>query len=82
VHFAAGAREGSPKVGVISEGPVAVGALQARLVDSSQSRVAKMEAADPSVSIDLLVRTLLALKLSRREPAQVMESRESTPATS
>ncbi|MAE71337.1 MAG: transcriptional regulator [Gemmatimonadetes bacterium] len=33
----------------------------ARLVQSSQSRVAKMEAADPTVSIDLLVRTLLSL---------------------
>ena len=32
----------------------------ARLIRSSQSRVAKMEAADSSVSIDLLVRTLVA----------------------
>lgn len=32
----------------------------ARLVKSSQSRVAKMEAADPTVSLDLLVRSLLA----------------------
>ena len=32
----------------------------ARLIRSSQSRVAKMEAADRSVSIDLLVRTLIA----------------------
>lgn len=32
----------------------------ARAIGSSQSRVAKMEAADSSVSIDLLVRTLLA----------------------
>ncbi len=31
----------------------------ARLLNSSQSRVAKMEAGDPSVSIDLLVRSLL-----------------------
>jgi transcriptional regulator with XRE-family HTH domain len=36
---------------------------------SSQSRVAKMEASDPSVSIDLLVRTLLRLGASRREIA-------------
>ena len=36
---------------------------------SRQSRVAKMEAADPLVSIDLLVRTLLALGVSRREIA-------------
>ena len=33
----------------------------AKLIGSSQSRVAKMEAADPSVSMDLLVRTLLRL---------------------
>ena len=39
-------------------------------VRSSQSRVAKMEAGDPSVSIDLLVRSLLALGASREELAQ------------
>jgi DNA-binding XRE family transcriptional regulator len=39
----------------------------ARLVRSSQSRVAKMEAGDPSVSIDLLVKSLLALGVSKRE---------------
>ena len=33
----------------------------AEAIGSSQSRVAKMEAADPSVSMDLLVRTLLRL---------------------
>ena len=33
----------------------------ARLLKSSQSRVAKMEAGDPTVSLDLLVRSLLAL---------------------
>jgi transcriptional regulator with XRE-family HTH domain len=33
----------------------------ADLIGSSQSRVAKMEAGDPSVSIDLLIRALLAL---------------------
>ena len=33
----------------------------AQLLRSSQSRVAKMEAGDPSVSLDLLVRSLLAL---------------------
>jgi DNA-binding XRE family transcriptional regulator len=39
----------------------------ARLIKSSQSRVAKMEAGDPSVSLDLLVRSLLALKTPKRE---------------
>ncbi len=33
----------------------------AKRISSSQSRVAKMEAGDPSVSLDLLVRSLLAL---------------------
>jgi predicted XRE-type DNA-binding protein len=39
----------------------------AKLVESSQSRVAKMEAADESVSIDLLIRSLLALGTSQSE---------------
>ena len=39
----------------------------AKAIESSQSRVAKMEAGDPSVSIDLLVKTLLALGVSRKE---------------
>jgi predicted transcriptional regulator len=34
---------------------------------SSQSRVAKLEGADATVSIDLLIRSLLALGASRRE---------------
>jgi DNA-binding XRE family transcriptional regulator len=33
----------------------------AKDINSSQSRVAKMEAGDPSVSIDLLIRSLLSL---------------------
>ena len=43
----------------------------ARMIASSQSRVAKMEAADPSVSIDLLIRSLLALGVPRKKVAQV-----------
>ena len=39
---------------------------------SSQSRVAKMEAADASVSLDLLVRSLLALGVSRSEVGRVI----------
>jgi DNA-binding XRE family transcriptional regulator len=39
----------------------------ARLIRSSQSRVAKMEAGDPTVSIDLLVKSLLALGVSKKE---------------
>lgn len=39
----------------------------AKKIKSSQSRVAKMEAGDPSVSLDLLVRSLLELEVPRRE---------------
>jgi DNA-binding XRE family transcriptional regulator len=42
----------------------------ARLIKSSQSRVAKMEAGDPTVSIDLLVRSLLALGTSSKALAR------------
>ena len=38
-----------------------------RMLGSSQSRVAKMEAGDPSVSIDLLVRALFKLGGSRQD---------------
>jgi predicted transcriptional regulator len=44
----------------------------ARLIKSSQSRIAKMEAGDPSVSIDLLVRSLLALGTSQKTLAQIL----------
>lgn len=46
----------------------------ARLLKSSQSRVAKMEAGDPSVSIDLLVRSLLALGASRKALTRSLSS--------
>jgi DNA-binding XRE family transcriptional regulator len=39
----------------------------ARAIQSSQSRVAKMESGDPTVSIDLLLKSLLALGVSRKE---------------
>ncbi len=47
----------------------------ARRVESSQSRVAKMEAGDEEVSIDLLLRTLLALGATRKDLARVIGSR-------
>src|SRR5437867_2032200 len=47
----------------------------ARLLKSSQSRVAKMEAGDPSVSIDLLIRSLLAMGATQKELAQVISHR-------
>lgn len=44
----------------------------ARRLKSSQSRIAKIEAGDPSVSLDLLVRSLLALGTSRKHLAQML----------
>jgi len=44
----------------------------ARVVHSSQSRVAKMEGGDPSVSLDLLIRSLLALGASARDIARAI----------
>jgi predicted XRE-type DNA-binding protein len=44
----------------------------AKLTHSSQSRIAKMERGDPSVSLDLLIKTLLALGTQRKTLAKVM----------
>lgn len=44
----------------------------ARRLGSSQSRVAKMEAADSSVSVDLMVRSLLGIGASRGEIARMI----------
>jgi len=46
----------------------------AHLLNSSQSRVAKMEAGDPSVSVDLLVRSLIALGTSSKTLARSLSS--------
>ena len=53
----------------------------AKLIKSSQSRVAKMEGGDPSVSIDLLVRSLLALGASNRDLARVISSSRRSSAS-
>jgi predicted XRE-type DNA-binding protein len=47
-------------------------AAVADLLGSSQSRVAKMEASDPTVSLDLLVRSLLSLGATREELGRVI----------
>lgn len=44
----------------------------ARILKSSQSRIAKMEAGDPTVSLDLLVRSLLALGASRKALSRIL----------
>ena len=52
----------------------------AKKLRSSQSRVAKMEASDPSVSLDLLVRALLATGASRRDLAAAIAPAKRTHA--
>ena len=52
----------------------------AKSVRSSQSRIAKMEAGDPTVSIDLLVRTLLALGASKRDVADLISGSSTSRA--
>jgi hypothetical protein len=44
----------------------------AKTLRSSQSRVAKMEAGDPTVSLDLLVKSILALGASNKELAAII----------
>lgn len=46
----------------------------AKEIHSSQSRVAKMESGDASVSLDLLVKSLLALGASNRDLAKAISS--------
>lgn len=46
----------------------------AETLGSSQSRVAKMEAGDPSVSLDLMIRSLLALGAMRAQVGRAIES--------
>lgn len=42
---------------------------------SSQSRVAKMEAGDPSVTVDLLVRSLIALGADNQDIAKIISAK-------
>jgi hypothetical protein len=42
----------------------------AKMLKSSQSRVAKMECGDPTVSLDLLVKSLLAIGVSKESIAK------------
>jgi DNA-binding XRE family transcriptional regulator len=47
----------------------------AKRLGSSQSRIAKIEAGDPSVSMELLMRSLLAAGANRSEIAKSLASR-------
>ena len=44
----------------------------AKLIKSSQSRVAKMERGDPTVSVDLLVKSLLAMGANKKSIAKAI----------
>ena len=44
----------------------------AKLLNSSQSRIAKMEAGDPSVSLDLLIRSLFGLGVDIRRLSKII----------
>lgn len=50
-------------------------AVLAERIGSSQSRVAKMESADGSVSLDLLIGTLASLGASQRQIGKAIASR-------
>lgn len=47
----------------------------AKQLGSSQSRVAKLEAADPSVSLELLIRALLSVGATRKDVAKALSWR-------
>ena len=50
----------------------------AKTVGSSQSRVAKMESGDATVSVDLLVRSLLRMGASTRDIGRMLSGRSRT----
>lgn len=49
-------------------------AALAKQVGSSQSRIAKLEAADTSVSLDLMIRSLIAIGAGPTEIAKIIRS--------
>ena len=65
IKFAAGLRQRRQQRGLSQVD------LAAKL-QSSQSRVAKMEAGDPSVSLDLLIRSLISLGATERELSKII----------
>jgi DNA-binding XRE family transcriptional regulator len=52
----------------------------AKLIGSSQSRVAKMEVADKSVSMELFVKSLVSLGASRMQIGKVIGTRKAVPS--
>jgi len=67
--LAAGVREYRERRGLTQ-------AALAKRLGSSQSRVAKMEAADTSVSLDLMMRSLLSIGATAREIANLIKKAE------
>ncbi|WP_437228807.1 helix-turn-helix transcriptional regulator [Planctomicrobium sp. SH661] len=47
----------------------------AKLIGSSQSRIAKLETADPSISMELLIRSLAKLGVTRGEIGEILSHR-------
>ena len=47
----------------------------AKRIKSSQSRIAKMETGDPSVSIDLQVKTLLFLGVTKKDLGKIISTK-------
>ena len=44
----------------------------AKMMGSSQSRIAKMEAGDPTVSVDLLLKALLSLGVTKKQISKII----------
>ena len=44
----------------------------AKLIGSSQSRIAKMEAGDPTVTVDLLLKALLQLGVTNKQISKII----------
>jgi ribosome-binding protein aMBF1 (putative translation factor) len=66
----------------LKERRVAQGLTQdelAKRLGSSQSRVAKMESADATVSIDLVIRALLVLGVTREQVGRIIGHRGGPP---
>ena len=47
--------------------------MKKKMLKSSQSRIAKMESGDPTVSIDLLIKSLLTMGATKKSIAKVFE---------
>jgi len=53
----------------------------ANRINSSQSRIAKLEAGDPSISLDLVLRTFFALGTTTKDVARILQKETPRRAT-